>query len=232
MPGYVMHLAVAERIIKLCNINCDEVANSIRIGSIIPDTKKGDNKKESHFWTDDNFKEFVRIPSVEDFLKKYSTKLSNPYVFGVYAHLYLDYIFVSEYWKKHFSFMDNNMREATLFNEVDMVKMLQEDRVVTRKEFFSSEMYYGDYDRLNSYIISKYNIKAPELTEQIKQDSTIIEEISLNDVEDILNNMITFTGESDKNTSYPQTKVFNLEELEALIEEVSRSLVIVYKANN
>ena len=113
-----------------------------------------------------------------------------------------------------------------------MVKMLQEDRVVTRKEFFSSEMYYGDYDRLNSYIISKYNIKAPELTEQIKQDSTIISEVCFAEVEDILRDMIGFVDKSDKDISYPQTKVFNLEELEALIEEVSQRLVTVYKANN
>ncbi len=232
MPGYVIHLAVAEKVIKLCDITDDIVADSIRIGSIMPDTQKGDNKKESHFWTDENFKEFVRKPSINNFLDKYGSRLNEPYVFGYYAHLYFDYIFVSEYWKKHFSFMDNNMREVTLFDEVDMVKMLQEDRTVARKEFFSSEMYYGDYDRLNSYIIAQYNIKVPELTEQMKQDSTIINEVNLKDVEDVLSDMITFIKKSDKNISYPQTKVFNLEELETLIEEVSRSLVIVYKANN
>lgn len=227
MPGYVMHLAVAEEIIRNCHITDDRVVNCLLVGSIIPDAAK-DNKKSSHFWTDENYKEFVRKPSLENFLIKYKDKLDNPYVFGYYAHLYMDYVFVTEYWKNHFEFYDNDMKKARLFDEVSNVKLLEDGRIIPREEFFSSSMYYGDYDRMNNYIIDKYKVRTPKIMNG-SNDYSLVEEVALKEVGDNLDSMIRMVEQANKDNTYPETKVIYMSDMEELIKKVTRKLETQYK---
>lgn len=217
MPGYVTHLSVGEQVIAKCKIKDTDYINSFLIGSIIPDIFKGNDKKKSHFWTDDTYKLFERKPDLEGFLRKYSSKLSNPYVLGYYAHLLLDYEFMEKYWTKHFSFFNDRMEEEKEYEKVTRVLLKDEGKVYLREEFFSEKMYYGDYDRMNLYLIAKYNIRQPEIT----SIESAIEELDISNAKKGLSNMLTLISNKKGQALPPELKVFKLKELEELIENVS-----------
>ena len=226
MPGYVIHLALAEEIVRRLDIRDDAFVNQFFIGSIIPDVFKASEKKESHFWSDETFKLFVRKPDVRAFEEKYHGYMDNPYVLGYYAHLLLDAMFIDHYWLKYFLFYNADMRKATLYDEVAQVYLVEEGSYYPREVFFSKEMYYGDYDIMNSYMINKHHIRIPELS--VIPD--IIEEVNCKESEQALNDMIRLMEKTVGDTKMPQLKVFNLGEIEALIDCVAEKIVKFFYA--
>ncbi len=224
MPGYVMHLAVASELIRSHDIKDEDYIANLLLGSIAPDVRKGNFKKNSHFWTDDNFKEFERKPDVDKFIEQYGDKLDNPYVLGYYAHLYMDKFFIEDYWKKHYEFYDKDMNRAVLFNDVKLVKMIVEKRVIPREDFFSSDMYYGDYDRMNSYIIDRYDVTVPILHKKLKHQTVEPGGVSVSEEWYQLNAMVEAVGKTKKDSKYPNTTVFNVDDMDKLIMKVSAEL--------
>ena len=93
MPGYVMHLAACEEIIRRCKITDERFKAFFRIGNIIPDVKDRNKKKDSHFWDASIMDKLVRKPDVDAFLEQYGNCLDDPYILGYYAHLKLDEAF-------------------------------------------------------------------------------------------------------------------------------------------
>lgn len=90
MPGFVIHLAVAKKQMKLDNIENEE---EFIKGVIAPDLLKKQGI-ESHYGV--NFKN----PDWKSFFEKYDLKTD--YNKGFFLHLITDYIFYSEYleeWK-------------------------------------------------------------------------------------------------------------------------------------
>lgn len=239
MPGYVMHLAVAERVIEICGIKDSKDINDLKIGSIIPDALTRSNKKQSHFWDDDIYKCFVRKPNLDMFLQKYGaynqSRLNEPYIFGYYCHLHLDRRFIEEYWHNHFKFYDDNMEEACGFDEVRKVLLIGSGKLYDRSDFFSDKYYYGDYDIMNQYMLGKYNISTPEL----KLPNTEIDEVQYMSVLPELKKMLSFikTGtkiDSQKHQITEETlsanlNVFNITDLNTLIENTSKDLAEIYQ---
>ncbi len=164
MPGYVMHLAVCEEIIRRHGMDDEACKAAFRIASIVPDAVDTTKKKISHIWTGDIEKKFVRRPDIDSFRKNYGSYMNNPFVYGYYIHLLMDCYYLDGYWAKHFRFYDREMKPATLYDDVKFIK-LDGKKVYSREEFFSDKYYYGDYDRMNNYIIQKYNISYLKIKE-------------------------------------------------------------------
>lgn len=238
MPGYVMHLAVAEQIIKLCHIVEIEDCNELRIGSIVPDTRKGNEKRKSHFWTDEEYIRFARKPDLHMFLNKYGDRLAKPYVFGYYAHLYLDYKFVKEYWPLHYMFYDKNMQPADIYDAVEWVRYIDTDELVLRRDFFSERYYYGDYDRMNRYMLLHYGIETPRYESDMIRAGGV-EEVEGRETDQALKEMISFLVRetSEKEAEQPQSaqaiqqslKAFSLSGMQQLIEQTATELGEIYK---
>lgn len=260
MPGYVIHLAVAEKLIDACNIGKktrlwpedrlrseEDSINRFLLGSIVPDTKKGSLKKESHFWSDETMSHFQRKPDLEAFLAAYGRDLSDPFVFGYYAHLYLDYKFVSEYWRSHFSFFDDNMQSTDAFDSVRWVKCAETLRdtgsPVPRERFFSEAYYYGDYSRMNDYVMQAYDIRMPHFNfagAHPDADISIIGEIGGEDLIPALWEMLSFLESAfskmphayiDEAAVQESLKVFNLKAMKELIAQTAEELCIFAKSN-
>lgn len=224
MPGYVMHLAVAEKIIRQCRIIDKKYINEFVIGSIVPDAVERNDKRYSHFWDDDTYGKFERKPNLEMFLAKYKERLCEPYVFGYYCHLYLDRQFMDRYWSRHFKFYDDSMEAEEAFDLVTKVLLTDNNTVYGRAEFFSDKYYYGDYDRLNPYILKKYEVQTPELVVPEHE----IDEISVNVVKESLRKrleMVTHTSMSD---AYEDVRVFNVADFEKLMDDTSKELCECY----
>lgn len=238
MPGYVMHLAVAEQIIETCHITGIEDCNALRIGSIVPDTRKGNEKRKSHFWTDEEYIRFARKPDLHMFLNKYGDRLAKPYIFGYYAHLYLDYKFVKEYWPLHYMFYDRNMQPVDIYDAVEWVRYIDTDALILRREFFSERYYYGDYNRMNRYMLLRYGIETPKYKSDMIRAGGV-EEVEGEESGQALKGMISFLERetSAKETEQPQSagiiqqslKAFSLSGMQQLIEQTAAELCEIYE---
>ncbi len=163
MPSYIVHLAVASEVIKKESIQDKSYIEKFVVGSIAADTSERTEKRENHFWDDDTYKCLDRKPNLQMFLEKYSHRLEEPFIRGYYGHLYMDYIFVDEYWKKHFTLLNQELDEENKYDEVEYIRLNDNGVVYPRKDFLSDSMYYGDYDIIPQYIHENYDIILPEL---------------------------------------------------------------------
>lgn len=260
MPGYVIHLAAAETFLDICRTEKNvslrredgpwenrEYINRFLLGSIVPDIRKGSQKKNTHFWSDEMMKHFQRKPDLRAFLDKYGEFLSEPFVFGYYAHLYLDYRFVNGYWRSHFAFFDGHMRETDDFELMRWVKCTRKpcgtDGFVARERFFSGEYYYGDYSRMNDYIMHSYNIRMPYLDFggfHHSEGINIIEEIRGDDLLPALREMLTFLesafsgmpqDRADGAAVQKSLKVFDLNAMRELIARTAQELYAFAESN-
>lgn len=236
MPGYIMHLATAKKIFELKGIVEEECLNIFLLGNIIPDMKKGSDKKDTHFWSDDMFLKFARKPELKDFKEKYGHRMHEPFVFGYYCHLYLDAMYMERYWDKKFEFFDDNMNPVDGFSEVKKIKLVETGEVYDREVFFSEDYYYGDYNRMNSYFIDKYNVISPYLSKNPDSNQTDadilniiknIEEFDSENVEKVLYDMIERISMLGHETL--KLTVLDIDEMDKLIKEVALELAEEYK---
>ncbi len=228
-----MHLAMAKKILDIREISDEKYVTPFLIGNIIPDIKRGSSKKDTHFWTDEMYERFDRRPDLELFKGKYKSRLNEPYVFGVFCHLYLDAMYMERYWDKYFSFYDENMVAVNGFNEVKKIKLANDDTIYDRNVFFSDLYYYGDYDRMNDYFIMKYGIILPRFDDENLESITDIDEVSVLKEKDKFISMLERV--KNININYKQmvnndsfnvknTKILDIDEIEKLIETVADEL--------
>lgn len=246
MPGYVMHLITADKIIKKCNITDRRYIDLFRIGSIIPDTKERNEKKEGHFWTDDMAVRFARKPSLDMFLEKYKDDLTDPYIFGYYAHLKLDCRYMEQYWQKHFSYFNMDGEREVLYDKVSVIHVNVKNMDYTIEDFQSGIGYYGDYDLANDYLLRKYNICYEDYIETYQ---SVVDSEALNNYEvgginykDSCNKIFQMIDFLKKGTEdklyfednedaliYPELRILNLKEIEDILEQTAEELAIEYK---
>lgn len=244
MPGYIMHLAVAEEFFRKARIEDPSWKNAFLLGSIVPDTLKGDAKRISHFWTDEMMKRLDRWPGVSQFCDKYQSRFKEPFVLGYYAHLLLDYQFMETFWNpEYFEFYDADKQINHAFPDVAYVYLKKQNQYIKREEFFSNLYYYGDYDKMNGSIMKRFQVTLPnmkicgveenQLQVQVldgeKQEPFIvsgIQEFDLGDVGQALEKMLDFATaiEEVKQETMDELRVFDFERMCKLIEDVAMKL--------
>ena len=160
MPGYVMHYLSARRILDALDVTDENIISEYIKGTFAPDSVLREVKKQSHFWYESDYDKLIRRPDLNMFLKEYRERLTEPFFLGYYMHLYMDRAFLDVYWQEHYSFYDIERKPEEFFDKVHYVRV-DNDAEYLRSDFFSDKMYYGDYDRLNPYIFSKYNLSVP-----------------------------------------------------------------------
>lgn len=235
MPGHIIHLAVASSVLKQVAMDTD-ATNAFLLGTIAPDMFRGSDKKSSHFWTDAMLNQLDRVPDLDAFVKKYKKDFSNPFVLGYYGHIYMDTMFMHRYWAKHFSFYDKDMNVNNQYDEVAYIKVTDDEdgqiseHLYPREEFLSDDYYYGDYDRINPYIIKKYDVILPNIERLEVMDA--VPEAMLDDRKDCLTKMIEAAKgfqKQSKDATFDDTKkilkVFKLEEIEHLIADSVNEII-------
>ncbi len=220
MPGYVIHMAVASRILEEKGDINSSFQEAFLLGNIIPDAMDRSAKKESHFWDDETYKNLNRIPNVEDFLKKYGDRLGDPFILGYYTHLLLDYYFVRDYWHDNFQLLNQDMKLENGYDKVEYIKLKKDNNIYEREAFLSDELYYGDYDRIYPYIFDRY----PYIRIDNCDLSVIsVDEIDREKVNKPLLDMITKMNklyDSREDMVKKELKVFALDEIYELMDYV------------
>lgn len=193
MASAVIHLAVAKEINDKLKMNEKELF----LGTIAPDISKqiGLNKTKSHFLTGDS-----DLPNLELFLNKYKNKLASPFIMGYYIHLFTDYLwfkyFMSEIVidKKYIFDMDGNFIEA------------DEEKI--------KDIIYNDYSNLNILLIEEYNLDLSLFYEKFDIPNIDFNEISLDQLNIIVDKMGVIIENSEKNKTYS----FNLDNIKQFIK--------------
>lgn len=152
MPGFILHLTAAQMFLNLHQ----EEKNPFLIGSFLPDVS--DNKMLSHFRNPDYSNRMVQVPDLTRFTAEFKNNLKDPLFLGYYFHLYVDLRFFEEYLPTAVDYIDNNGTLSKYKNEVTFARIKKSGRILPLKTFLSDEYYYGDYTRMNTYLMHRYQI--------------------------------------------------------------------------
>jgi len=227
MPGYVVHMAEAYRILSALSrgheISADWRERFIT-GNLLPDTRLRGDKYISHFWNPDDMEKLAKAPDISLFTEKYGTSPDNPVLFGYLSHLYLDACYVKKFWPTIIEFYGSDGQREEKSARISCVKILKTGTTVPIGSFFSERYYYGDYTKMNCYFIDKYQIVPPRW-EQIHDFS--MDETRLEDMAAVcsalgkLRNMCSMGDEKN-------IKVFDLDRLETFIAETGEDFLAAY----
>jgi len=159
MPGFVIHLAIAEEYIKRHKKEIKDI-NEFKRGVIAPDIT--DDKYKSHY--DNYHKQHVGLLP---FLKQTNLDLSTDYGKGYFIHLLSDELFYHSTFDKEHKYVIKN--DLTFYNDYDClnkrllkkyrnIKLLDELKKYTK--VVNGKPEYLDYKRVKKFIkdISKRTI--------------------------------------------------------------------------
>ena len=221
MPGYVIHLAEAKLIVDKLEKTMSNIKLKVTwreefyYGALLPDAIEKSKKGLSHFWNKKDIKCITMVPDLDAFCKKYVGKRDDPVYWGYLLHLQLDRLFWEKFMKKNVEFIDKEGKETELLENVAGVKLKKNGKIIGVKEFFSEEYLYGDYTKLNKYLIKKYNLNVPEYNQRYHN---IVKEVKSEDMERVLANLKRYLMESEEKV----LKVFSKDSLEKFIENTAR----------
>ncbi len=95
----------------------------------------------------------------DEFIKIHGSDLKQPYYIGAAAHLFLNFIYESEFLVRYASFIDEKQTIINLKKKAKFVYLKKQNKNVSIKEFFTEKYLYGDFSKMTIYIIQKYYMK-------------------------------------------------------------------------
>lgn len=161
MPGYIIHLSVANKFLEIYDKNLSEKNKSeFLLGCVAPDIllKENIDKQEAHFAGEYNF--ISCAPDIEKFNNKYENELENFFVKGYFTHLYTDYCFYTKYLKEMLEYVEESIvyEDSTQRFKNNKFLIKQTSEIKPASWIFSREGIYDEYNISNPTLIEKYNI--------------------------------------------------------------------------
>ena len=223
MPGFILHMTSARMLMqqsdKTSPLHYDEeTQKKLFIGSILPDAST--DKRVSHFREKKSFGTIIEYPDPSLFYNKYKDLLSDPVCLGFYFHLYIDYRFFTDYLPNIVVYMDDNGWNTMDIHKVTQVYVKKTGLTVPIKQFLSKEYYYGDYTKMNTYLIHKYNLPM-NLNPKIENPG--IEEANIPGLSVMLDMMHGFLNVPE--SAAMETQVFDMKELLDLLEKWTQDFI-------
>ncbi len=224
MPGYILHLTEAQMIIQELEgegYTFDENwINAFLLGSLLPDTKRKKEKITSHFWNPEDLVQQAIAPNLPLFLQSYGGCLDSPLMLGYLAHLDLDACFVNSFWPSMWEFLDADRHPQTLQEKIRFAHLKKSGRLIPVRDFFSSAYYYGDYSRMNAYLLHTYHLRVPVYDPSL---ACPIREVRLEDLKEVLSEL-QFLCETVHPGAEKELTVFDLPSLLDFIQETAQQM--------
>lgn len=201
MASTIIHLAVAKKVLEKNKVKNEK---EYYLGAIAPDLSKqiGEKKEESHFLI--NTKD--DIPNVKLFVKRYPLFKFNSFDLGYFTHLYTD-----KKWKEDF---------VTKIVSGNSIKLLDGTVIETTEEEMK-RMLYSDYTNLNIKLIETYDLDLSLFYEEIPKPKTKIKEISLDNLDILINKM----GILIENSKEEKTYTLDIEPIKQFINETAEEII-------
>lgn len=227
MPNWGEHLLIANKILKKVKIN----ENLFLFGNILPDVQDGflvkgisniQPHKINHYdingenYDPNNKKEY------EIFYEIYSKKMDNPVIMGYLAHLITDSLWNDIFYNG--KCVKENDKLIGFKNKKG--ELIKGDKADLRK---NKQIDFGIF---SSYIYKKHNMKLPEFSLDIAQNSNIIENININD--DDVKKVIDYINETkmDSINKNQEMQIFTVDELEKEIDRTAEFICSYLKMKN
>ncbi len=229
MPGYILHLTEASLILDTLqkqHISCTEQwSNAFLLGSLLPDTKRKKEKITSHFWNPKDLILQAIAPDLTLFLQQYGSTLHDPLMLGYLAHLHLDERFVHSYWPSMWEFLDDSFRTEKYQEHIRYAKLRKNDKLIPIRDFFSSSFYYGDYSRMNAYLLKKYQLTLPVFDPDL---TCPVPEVRIQDLKEVLSELQYLCSTIQPGAEADLT-VFDLPSLEEFVSRTASEFIQLYE---
>ena len=126
MPGFIIHLAEARRILDVMKTEYGEdglyeLYERFALGCILPDIT--DDKEKTHFRPEWQKNLITKYPDIDMVLRAYEGKQLTPEDMGIITHLRMDQLYVERLWPEYFTFRDANGRETKVWDDISYVDM-------------------------------------------------------------------------------------------------------------
>ena len=215
MPGYILHLTAAQMFLKTQKgqefLKTKQDKNDFLIGNLLPDTTK--IKARSHFRDPKYHDRMIEYPETSWFIKKYKHLLSNSSVVGYLFHLYIDRRFFKYYMPRIVEFRNAQDEREERRDMVKDVLLKRTGQRLSKWDFFSEKYYYGDYTKMNMYLVNRYQIPAT-LDPNISNPG--IKEVDYEDVKQVLKELKTYLKVPED--AVKNVRVFDVEDLLFFLE--------------
>lgn len=248
MPSFIIHSVAGEELCKRLGFD-KEMQNMFFVGNLLPDTvqlernpnwspeelRKAVQKEKhiSHFRT--NLENILLYPDLKFFLSEYENIVKDDIVaLGYFFHLYTDYYYFAKFLPKMITFLmedKENVAKIKIDNKYNRIN--KTGKVIPKSDFWSKtneDGIYGEYNRLNKYIINKYNFRYNvDLYRRILNDNFImpIKEIKVDGIDNLLDELNGFYKKSIE-SSEEEFRIFNKSDVDNLITDVVDNFLINY----
>ena len=213
MPGYILHLTAAKMFWNQAKNRKLYNENDFYVGNLLPDATS--DKRISHFRNPEYYENMIEYPDLDMFLSKYRDCLHDSAAHGYYFHLYVDRCYFKEYFPAHFISLDANSNVSTKLSEVTQFRVISTGEVIPRERFFSEEYYYGDFTKMNNYLIERFGLR---FDFDVPKGERVIQEINYEDIDFVLKNLSEFTKTPLEAVN--DLRVFDLEDLLAFLKRI------------
>ena len=225
MPGFILHLTAGKMLLDDIKENTilkeDEDKIMFMTGCIIPDVAI--RKRKSHFRNTQQQGRIMQIPDLDLFNKKYGDRVDEPIFLGYLFHLYIDRRFFEEYIPKAVKIIDDEGNETGYIKTGKKVYIKKTGKLVDVDEYRSEKYYYGDYTRMNTYLINKYNISL-DMFDNIK--IPYIEEVNMDGYDDFVSKMKGYLDVPEEAVN--NLEVFDIDDVLKCIKEWTDDFVRDY----
>lgn len=191
-------------------------------------------KQSTHFRVSTDLDKNIQSPQLELFLSKYRSLLSKDIsVLGYLFHLYTDKVFFKDLFNKSFTFLNGDKQETDIISETKSIVLKRNNQEHDVFSVFSKDSevsIYHDYTKMNTLLLTKYNIEFPYASLMGSTASFVnpgIEEVSYENITGVLNKTSRFIEES-KQLQDSTLKVFDQHEVENFISDVVSSFIDTY----
>lgn len=217
MPGFILHLTAAQMLLKHLPSHPDfpypiSSVNDFLIGNLLPDATQ--QKESSHFRNPLYREKMMVFPDLTRFTAKYRSLLPDSSALGYYFHLYIDRKFFKDFIPQVVEFYDKNGQITDIRDEVATVYIQKSQTSIPFSKYLTEEYYYGDYTRMNTYLVNQYKIPL-DLNPEVVNPG--ISEICYKDVQEVLLQLHGFLAVSPE--AVRELKVFPLKKLLLALEE-------------
>lgn len=224
MPGYILHLAAA-KIVTETYAKLKGFEEAFWLGSLMPDTVK--EKSGSHFRNPMYHGNMIEYPDLPLFLKKYAHLMEDISCQGYCFHLFTDYKYFHEYLP---SIMElQNAEGAPVQKRADVVWVYHRrtGQKILRDDFFSDQYLYGDYTKLNRYLVERYQLP---LRLSMRVDNPGIEEVRYQDVSKVFDQLEEFMDLSE--SQVVGLNVLELDNVITFLEHTAEEFIKEYLEKN
>lgn len=199
----------------------DANRNAFEVGNLIPDSVK--DKTWSHFRHPNRLEKLIVYPDMDLFLDKYRSLLHDSSALGYYFHLYIDRVYAMDYLHKIFRFQNESGKEVSNRAEITHAKIRRTEEVIPIKTIFSDEYYYGDFTRLNTYLMNRYHLS---IDLDLNVSNPGISEVDYTDIASIMQQLHGYLDVPEDAVN--DLRVFDVEDLIAFLENAVDSFAKEY----